>query len=378
MKYLIVSFAIILASCKFNAPRSKAIQVHIDDKRKINQMLIVGIGKAVDYSDISEKMKSDLKDIGGVILYKYTFDRQNRRNIYSEKQTKKLINDIKNNSYIEPFISIDQEGGIVSRLTSSDFFPEDVNLESHEELSKLDKKVVYDKVYKMSKYLKSIGIDINFAPVVDINVNKKNAVISKFKRSFADNADIVSIYAEIYIKATNDAGIISSLKHFPGHGSVSADSHLGFTDVSCTWTENELKPYKYFVKNYHDFSKKNMIMTAHVFNKNLDKKYPATMSYNVNQKILRDQIEFDGILISDDLQMKAISEHFDFEEVVVQAINSGVDMFIVGNNLNIDGKAKDRFVNIVVKNIENGKIDIEKIRNSYNKIIAIKKLYKVL
>ena len=378
MKYFIIFATIALSSCKLVSTSKKMSQMHVDDRRKINQMLIFGIGKAVEYDDMSEKMKSDLKDIGGIILYKYTFDRQNRRNIYSEKQTKKLIKDIKDNSYIQPFISVDQEGGIVSRFISDDFFANDVDLESHKELSKLEIKDVYDKVYKMSKYLKAIGVDINFAPVVDLEVNKQNPVISQKNRAFSDSSEIVSIYAKEYIKAANDAGIISSLKHFPGHGSSSGDSHLGFVDVSDTWTENETEPYKYFVKNYSDFAKKNMIMTAHVFNKHLDEKYPATMSYNVNQKILRDQIGFDGILISDDLQMKAISEHFDFEEVVVQAINSGVDMFILGNNLNIDEKAKEKFINIVVKNIENGKIDIEKIRNSYNKIIAIKKLYKIL
>lgn len=376
MNLKILAGALLLSSCVFH--KKPIIQVKPDDKRKISQMLIVGIGKTVEYDEMSDSMKRDLKDIGGVILYKYTFDRINRRNIYSEKQTKKLIHDIKEKAYITPFIAVDQEGGIVSRFTSGDFFSEDVDLEAHGELAKLDKNSVYGKVYKMSKYLKSIGVDINFAPVVDINVNKSNQVISKLNRSFSDKPEVVSLYAEQYMKAANDAGIISSLKHFPGHGSASGDSHLGFVDVSDKWGEKELEPYKYFVKNYHDFSKKNMIMTAHVFNKNLDEKYPATMSYNINQKILRDEIKFDGILISDDLQMRAISDNFNFEETLVRSINSGVDMFIVGNNLKLDEKAKEKFVNAVVKNIENGRIDIQKINKSYDKIIAMKKLYKVL
>jgi len=154
--------------------------------------------------------------------------------------------------------------------------------------------------------------------------------------------------------------VISCLKHFPGHGSAKGDSHEGFVDATNTWSELELEPYKRLLH------KTKMIMTAHVFNKNLDDTYPATLSYNTNTKLLREKMGYDGVIIGDDLQMGAIKEHYSNEEALKLSINSGVDLIMYCNQLG-DDKAED-IIEIIYKLIKNGEIAQERIEESNKRI----------
>jgi beta-N-acetylhexosaminidase len=195
-------------------------------------------------------------------------------------------------------------------------------------------------------------------------LNPKNSVIVGLERSYGSSSQEVSNYAKIFVKALESQNIQPVLKHFPGHGSSLGDSHLGFVDVTKTWSQKELEPYQELI----DSGDASMIMTAHVFNANLDAKYPATLSYNVNTKLLRQKMGYKGLIVSDDLQMAAIAEHYTLEETVRLAINSGIDILLFGNQLRRND-AKE-IIDTIYKEIQNGKISLSNIVES-NKRIAL-------
>lgn len=290
----------------------------------IAKMIILGFnGENVNKND--EIYKNIKTGLTGVILFdKDPNDKEKIKNIRNPKQLKELTLKLQNISSQNLLIGVDQEGGVVQRLRLSNGF---MNTPSALEISKKD-KLVTKKTYKnLAKMLNENGINLNFAPVVDLAINKNNKVIFKLNRSYGRDFKKVVKYSSILIDEQNKQKIVSVLKHFPGHGSSNTDSHKGFVDISKTWNEKELEPFRQIIKN----KKIPMIMTAHVFNKNLDKNYPATLSYKINTKLLRNELKFNGVIISDDLQMNAISKHYDLKQTVTLAINSGVDILLFAN-----------------------------------------------
>jgi len=345
-------------------------------KKMIGQMIIVGFpNEKVDKN--SEIIKQINKyNLGGVILFDIFYnDREKNKNISSPKQLQLLTSSLKSLSNHPILISVDQEGGKVARLKSKYGFDEFLSAKGVSELSIPHVPERSDKYswgaknsYRdMSKMLQENGINCNFAPVVDLEVNPKNKVIVGLERSFGSSSEEVTKYAKILIDEQKVAGVISVLKHFPGHGSSIGDSHLGFVDISDTWSEKELEPYKQLIKQ----NSIDMIMTAHVFNSHLDKKYPATLSHNVNTKLLRQKMGYKGVIVSDDLQMKAISKHFTLKETVTLAINSGVDILLFGNQLG--NQNLDELIETILEQVKNGSIPHAKIIEANRRI---KKLYE--
>jgi beta-N-acetylhexosaminidase len=329
-------------------------------KKMIGRMIIIGFDN--EKVDKNSKIIKNINkyNLGGVILFdRFYNDRNKTKNIRSPKQLKELTSSLKRLSNQPLLISVDQEGGRVARLKPSYGFSEIPSAAKVSKLSTAHAKKIYTK---MAKMLKNEGINTNFAPVVDLAVNPKNTVIVGLERSFGKSSKKVSEYAKILIDAQKDEGIISVLKHFPGHGSSLGDSHKGFVDVTNTWSEAELEPYKTLIK----LENVDMIMTAHVFNAHLDKKYPATLSYNVNTKLLRNKLHFKGVIVSDDMQMKAISAHYTLEQTVTLAINAGVDMLLFGNQLGVQNV--DEVVNVIFTQVKNGKIPHAKIIEANKKI----------
>ena len=295
-------------------------------QKMISKMVILGFnGENVGQNDeIYKDIKSGL---GGVILFdKDPNDKTKAKNVRNKEQLKKLTSQLQSISKQKLLISIDQEGGIVQRLKSADGF---VNTPKASEVALKGKDFAKQSYSAMAKDLKYSGINVNFAPVVDLAVNKENKVIVTRGRSFGESSNEVISYASIFVDELKKEKVISVLKHFPGHGSSLADSHLGFVDITNTWNQKELEPYRYFIKN----NKVDMIMTAHVFNEKLDDTYPATLSYKINTELLRYKLGFEGVLVTDDLQMYAISKHYDLKQTVTLAINSGVNMLLFANQL---------------------------------------------
>ncbi|MBN2676165.1 MAG: glycoside hydrolase family 3 protein [Alphaproteobacteria bacterium] len=360
--FLLLCPTLLLLGCS-EAPQENFL------KKEIGQMVLVGFrGKTVPHY-----LKDDLKSgrIGGLILFDYDvvkgeFD----RNIESPEQVKLLVSEVQSYAETPAFIAIDQEGGKVARLTPQYGFPP--TLSAQKLGKKNDLKATYENAEIIALTLKSLGINLNFAPVVDLNINPNNPAIGKKERSYSADPKIVTQHAQKVIQAHKKYNILTSLKHFPGHGSGWNDSHEGFVDLTDTWSEKELIPYEKLSAEVP------MVMTAHIFNKNLDSDVPGTLSQKVITGILRNKIGFKGVVISDDLQMNAIDEHYSLEETVVKLINAGVDILLVGNNLNSDTEIDEKIQEIILDKIESGEIAEKQIHESYQRIIKLKKEYGII
>lgn len=329
-------------------------------KKKIGRMLLVGFpNETIDKKDeIVRQIKE--YDLGGVILFdRFYHEPSKTKNISSPQQLKTLTSKLQSFSDKPLIISVDQEGGKVARLKPKYGFQA---TPSAKVVSRQDEYMTKHIYNALAKTLKDAGINCDFAPVVDLALNPDNKVIYGLKRSYGSDSKEVVKYAKIFIDSLKKKQITSVLKHFPGHGSSLGDSHKGFVDISDTWNEKELEPYIELI----DSGLVNMIMTAHVFNSKLDAKYPATLSYEVNTKLLREKLNYKGVIISDDLQMKAISEHYSLKKTVTLAINSGVDMLLFANQL--AQQDIDELVDVIAKQVKNGSISMQRILESNRRL----------
>ncbi|MDF1878171.1 N-acetylmuramoyl-L-alanine amidase [Sulfurimonas sp. SAG-AH-194-C20] len=332
----------------------------IELKKMIGRMLVVGFeDQAVFYN--SQVIKDiQTYNLGGVILFdRFYKDKKRVKNILNPYQVKQLTQDLQNYSKKPLFIAIDQEGGKVARLKPQYGF---VKIPSAFEVSKLNAAKAKEIYATQAQMLKNVGINLNFAPVVDLSVNPKNRVIVGLERSFGEKSEDVVKYASLVIDAQREKNIISVLKHFPGHGSSLGDSHKGFVDVSETWSQKELEPYKTLIKE----NRADTIMTAHVFNKHLDAQYPATLSCKINTDLLRNELHFKGLIISDDMQMKAISAHYTLKESTTLAINAGVDILLFGNQLAHNSITE--IIDTIYKQVKSGAIPLGQIKAANRRI----------
>ena len=341
--------------------------------KMIGEMIILGF-KATEVNK-SSKIIKDINEygIGGIILFDYDVPTKSfPRNIINPLQVKKLIEDIKTMTRNDLFICLDAEGGLVNRLKSKYGF---MQMDSPQKMGESEPEETFLKASALGIELDYLGFNLNFAPVVDVNVNPDNPVIGHLERSFSDDPYEVYRHSLNFIDAMHEFNIITALKHFPGHGSSTEDSHLGLTDVTDTYKEKiELIPYEKLISE----NKTDIIMTAHIMNRNIDAVNPATLSPLFLQDILRDKLRFNGLIVSDDMQMGAIVEHFGFEEAIVKAINAGCNILIFSNNGSIyDEDIAQKAVEAIKKAVEKGEIKEEVIIKSYNRIIELKNKFKI-
>ncbi|MEK7991506.1 MAG: glycoside hydrolase family 3 N-terminal domain-containing protein [Thiotrichaceae bacterium] len=354
-----------------NEPESVPLDV------KIGQMLIVGFRGMFQHQEGVKRIISDIQNLhlGGVILFDYDVVlKSGRRNIKSEVQLKMLINSLQkanlNSSIVKSplFIAIDQEGGKIRRLKSkfgfsSRFSAEYLGKKGYEETTKQAKKIAHT--------LAKLGINLNFAPVVDVNINPNSPAIGKLGRSFSNDPSIVRTHALYFIKEHNTQNIICTLKHFPGHGSATHDSHSNWVDVTNTWQADlELVPYEFFLKTGLFY--KNGIMVGHIFNRSLDEQYPATLSKKTLTSKLRYEMGYTGVIFSDDMQMKAISGKYNWEEAVFRAIDAGIDILVIGNNLKYEKDIVEKTTDIIKALVYKGEISEQRIDESYQRITRLK------
>ncbi|MDP2820978.1 MAG: glycoside hydrolase family 3 protein [bacterium] len=366
---LILIILLIFSYFALNFNENKITDDKLDDKlkEKIGQMLIIGFrGTEVNKNSNIIKAIKNL-NLGGVILFDYDVPSKSRpRNITSPEQTKKLIQNLKTLTNNSPFVAIDAEGGFINRLKPNLGFSE---IPSAQEMGKKTSEETKQISETLSKQLADLGFNLNFAPVVDVNVNPENPVIGGLERSFSADPEIVSEQAMAFIEGQRANKILTAIKHFPGHGSSQNDSHLGMVDTTNTYKQEELIPYKNLIKN----NSVDMVMTAHIINKNIDPDYPATLSPLFLQNILRNELKFEGVIISDDMQMGAITEHYGFEDALIRAINAGCNLLIISNNgAKYDEQAPYDAIEIIFKAVKSGKISQEKIDKSLEKINLLK------
>lgn len=308
------------------------------------------------------------RNLGAAILFDQEMADKNlpTRNIQSPAQVKALVASLHRAARTPLIVSIDQEGGRVNRLKAAYGFPETL---SHEELgSRNDPRFTFDHAEMIAKTLAGLGINLNLAPVVDLDANPDNPIIKGKRRSFHTNPEVVATHAIEYARAHQQHGVFTCPKHFPGHGSAMGDTHLGLVNVTKTWTERELIPFQRMIES----GLTEIIMTAHVFNANLDPARPATLSGRVLQGILRDKLGYRGLIISDDMEMKAITSQYGLENAIQFGLEAGLDMLCFGNNMSYDRNIGEKVIGIILKLVETGKLLETRIDESYRRIMALK------
>jgi len=361
---LIVSFLFIFTSCS----QGQENEVTLDEK--IGQMLKVGFrGLSVDEnSPIVEDIRK--YHIGGVVLFDYDVPRDTAlRNISSPGQVQNLVQDLQRFADIPLIIAIDQEGGRVARLKPRYGFEKSVSAQYLGSLQNADSTRKY--AHQTGQTLSELGINTNLAPVVDVNINPENPVIGGIERSFSDDPSVVTRHARLYIETLHEYGIITTLKHFPGHGSSRDDSHLGVVDVTDYWKQKELVPYRNLIES----GTADIVMTAHIFNAALDSTYPATLSKPIITGILRDSLRFNGVVMSDDLQMKAIRTEYGLKETIKMSIQAGVDILSFANNSIFDAEIAAKAHGIINELVEEGSLSEGRIDQSYDRIMSLKRKY---
>jgi beta-N-acetylhexosaminidase len=273
------------------------------------------------------------------------------------------------------FVAVDAEGGLVNRLQQKYGFLPTLSEQKMGEDNTL--KTTDEESQKIAKELHDLGFNMNLAPIVDLNINPKNPIIGALGRSFSNDPQVVVDNSKIFIKNHLENNVIPVEKHFPGQGSAIEDSHLGTTDVTNEYSQKELVPYQ----ELNNANLLDAVMVGHIINKNIDKNYPATLSPVFLQNILRNQIGFKGVIISDDMEMAAISQNYKFADAIIRSVNAGCDIISVLNNNNPQGYDKDiayKVRDIIFNAVKNGEIKEKTITDSYNRIIDLKKKYKIV
>ncbi len=336
-------------------------------EHKIGQMLMVGFHgtSAPSHSQICKDIQK--YHVGSVILFDYNpVDRTKPKNIATKVQLKKLTSELQACSHDgKLLIAVDQEGGKVQRLKSKYGFYGKFPKAS--DVIKMDQSTIKSTYTKMSAELQLVGINYDLAPVVDLDINMKNHVIHGLGRSFGKDPKVVAKYASTFIDAMHENGVLTSIKHFPGHGSSVGDTHKGFVDVTHLWKEVELEPYR-LLKD-----KADTVMVAHVFNKKLDDVYPASLSYKTITKLLRWKLGYHGVVITDDLQMGAISKKYGLKNTLKLAINAGDDILLIGNQLDPRKvKKTSLLVETILDLVKAGEVKEEAITKAYQRIEKLK------
>jgi beta-N-acetylhexosaminidase len=333
---------------------------------KIGQMIMIGIGDRTALP-ASDPLIKDLQAarVGGIVLFE-----KNIAATGSKEKLKRLTENLQRASAIPLFISIDEEGGLVHRMKPKYGFAAMPSAAYLGKKNNIDTTLFYNR--RLVAEMHRAGINLNYAPTVDMAVNPANPVIVKVGRSFSADAAVVARMAGAGIQAHHEQGIKTILKHFPGHGSSTTDSHLGIADVTASWTAAELQPYRVLLRA----GIVDAIMTAHIVNRRLEPAgYPGTLSKRIVQGLLRDSLGYRGVVFSDDMQMGAIAKHYGFEKAISMAINAGVDVLMFGNSV---GSAQDRMtpssVHAIIKGlVRSGKVSVAQIDAAYARIMQLKR-----
>jgi len=332
-------------------------------REKIGQM----IWASFTGTRLNDTIKVDLqrRNLGGVILF--------AGNIVNPNQIKLLNDSIKQFSKTPSFIAVDQEGGKVARLNSTNGFKNSYTAYTLGTVFNREDST-RKSASTMASWLKQCGFNVNLAPVVDVNVNPNSPAIGKLERSFSQNPETVFKHASWFIDEFNKKNILTCLKHFPGHGSALQDSHLGFTDITNTWSNSELVPYQsLFSQGYKD-----LVMIGHLYNAHLDSAYPASLSKNVTTDILRNQLGFNGVTITDGMAMQAITLNYSFEDAVEYAVNAGNDILLYTSVLRNGSSLVRNIIDIIEEKVNQRKISLNRIEESYNRIIQLKAKYGII
>jgi beta-N-acetylhexosaminidase len=333
---------------------------------KIGQMLVVGFRGASANEEWPQELAAQIRDgwVGGVLFLGH--------NVKSAGGVKGLLRSFKAaGGRLPPLLMVDQEGGLVQRLGPEVGWKK---LQAAESVARTrTPEEAYALYRRTARVLWQWGFNTNLAPVVDVNVYKRNPIIGRLGRAYSDRPSEVVQYAQAFIQAHRDENVLTSIKHFPGHGSSRQDSHEGFTDISRTWEPSvEIAPF-------HDLIRRScvdMIMSGHLF---LDRyqvaqagNLPATLSARVLESLLRDEIGYDGVIVTDDMEMGAIRKHFGQREAVLKAIKAGNDLIMVSNTARPDPQLPRVLVRFIATEAQKDPNLMERINKSFQRIMRLK------
>jgi beta-N-acetylhexosaminidase len=350
-----------------SAPPSPSASADQSLDAKIGQMIMVGFlgdnERDAGVKAVRDQLAKGI--VGGVVLYP--------ENIGSSGELRTLTALLRNaKSSLVPFIAVDQEGGKVQRLTRRNghrYFPSAWSVGRNPAYAAADSA---ERLYAtMAEDLAYAGFNLNFGPVVDLNVNPANPVIGLRDRSFSADPNTVTSLARAFILAHRHADIVTVAKHFPGHGSSHVDSHKALADVSDSWREIEIEPYRALAKE----GLLDAVMLGHLYHPTFSDgaKLPASLSGRA-VRALRDQpIGFDGVVVSDDMEMGAVAGDYSLEERVIKAVNAGTDVLVISNVHSQDVELGPKIHAIIADAVRDGRISRSRIDKAYGKVTALKR-----
>jgi beta-N-acetylhexosaminidase len=334
---------------------------------RIGQMLLVGFrGLTVDQAS---EIAADIHDrnLGGILLFDTDQPMHSAvRNVQSPAQLTALVAGLQALADTPLLVAIDEEGGLVARLDEDHGFPPTTS--AADLGARDDVTFTTEAGRQIAETLASVGVNLNLAPVVDLNVNPANPIIGALGRSFSADPAVVTAQAEAFVSGHRAVGVHTTLKHFPGHGSSTGDTHLGVVDVTATWSRKELEPFANLVRD----GMADAILTAHVFNGTLDPDNPATLSQATITGILREEIGWDGVVISDDMQMGAIRQAYGYPDAVRLAILAGVDILTIAQQQVFEPGIVATTIDLIEGMVGDGSLTEARIDESYARIQALK------
>lgn len=339
-------------------------------REKVGQLFIVRPEALAENSNAETAPATDRVDnavisrieeypVGGIALFS--------RNITSAEQLPMFISDLQSSSKYPLFIAVDEEGGRVARIANSDFF----NVASYKSMEDIGKSGDASKAEEVGRqigsYLKELGFNLDFAPVADTNTNPQNIVIGD--RSYGSDPALVARMVSAQLDGMHDSGIMGTLKHFPGHGDTKDDTHSGYVSIEKTW--DELKECE-LVPFITALPKADMVMVSHITAVNVTSdKLPTSMSETMITGKLRNELGYDGVIITDAMAMGAVADNYTSAEAAVTAVKAGVDIVLMPQNL-------DEAFNGVMNAVTDGEISMERLDESVLRILKMKAKYKLI
>lgn len=339
-------------------------------REKVGQLFIVRPEALAENSNAETAPATDRVDdavisrieeypVGGIALFS--------RNITSAEQLPMFISDLQSSSKYPLFIAVDEEGGRVARIANSDFF----NVASYKSMEDIGKSGDASKAEEVGRqiglYLKELGFNLDFAPVADTNTNPQNIVIGD--RSYGSDPALVARMVSAQLDGMHDSGIMGTLKHFPGHGDTKDDTHSGYVSIEKTW--DELKECE-LVPFITALPKADMVMVSHITAVNVTSdKLPTSMSETMITGKLRNELGYDGVIITDAMSMGAVADNYTSAEAAVTAVKAGVDIVLMPQNL-------DEAFNGVMNAVTDGEISMARLDESVMRILKLKARYKLI
>lgn len=313
-------------------------------EEKVGQMFMVRVPKENADKRVSEY------HLGGYIMFGRDFDNKTKEEVINNIASWQEASDI------PMLIGVDEEGGTVNRISTNTEFRSEPFKSSQELYAEGGFDLIYEDTITKANFLKELGINVNFAPVVDVSTNPDDYI---YKRSFGKNANLTSEYAEVVVRAMKESNIASVLKHFPGYGN-NTDTHTGIAIDNRTletFKENDFLPFEAGIK-----AGANIVLVSHNIVTNMDSNNPASLSTRVHE-ILRNDLGFAGVIITDDLYMDAISKNYD-SSVAVLAILASNDLICTTD---FESQIPE-----VIAAVEDGTISIDRINESVRRILELK------